>query len=303
MYRAATGAMTNIPTDLLRTLIAVVDLRSFTRAAQTLGVTQPAVSTQIKRLQTLLGAELFDKSAPGVTLTAKGEIVVSYVRRLLSINDQILELSSQSGAVDRFRIGLPSDHRESVLLGEIARFRANHPELRVQVCVESSDVLLREFRSGEFDFVLASVDERQTTPPRWWWVEQTGWGGASAGILPKDGPIPLVVLGEGSLTRRISVKALKEAGQPYEIVYVGKSYRSLIGAVAAGLGVACWARGALKEEGLHVFERTRLPALPDVNVGIYVREELENSALKDLAIQIAAAARPLREANPLAQAG
>ena len=61
--------MINIPTELLRTLLAVVDLRSFTKAAQSLGVTQPAVSAQIKRLQGLVGADLLDKSAPGVTLT------------------------------------------------------------------------------------------------------------------------------------------------------------------------------------------------------------------------------------------
>jgi DNA-binding transcriptional LysR family regulator len=47
--------MLNIPTDLLRTLVAVVDMRGFTMAAQSLGVTQPAVSAQIKRLQYLLG--------------------------------------------------------------------------------------------------------------------------------------------------------------------------------------------------------------------------------------------------------
>ena len=64
--------MQNIPTDLLRTLVAVVNLRSFTKAAQSLGVTQPAVSAQIKRLQFLLGYDLLDKSAPGVSLTPRG---------------------------------------------------------------------------------------------------------------------------------------------------------------------------------------------------------------------------------------
>src|SRR5262249_56823866 len=58
------GGMVNIPTELLRTLVFVVDQRSFTKAAQSLGVTQPAVSAQIKRLQFLLGYELPHKSPP-----------------------------------------------------------------------------------------------------------------------------------------------------------------------------------------------------------------------------------------------
>ncbi len=86
--------MLNIPTDLLRTLVAVTEMRSFTKAAQSLGVTQPAVSAQIKRLQYLLGYEVLDKSAPGVSLTPRGEIVVNNARRLLSINDEILQLTS-----------------------------------------------------------------------------------------------------------------------------------------------------------------------------------------------------------------
>ena len=88
--------MMNIPTDLLRTLVAVVDLRSFTKAAQSFGVTQPAVSAQIKRLQFLLGFELLDKSAPGVSLTPRGQEVVSGARRMLAINDQILNITSGS---------------------------------------------------------------------------------------------------------------------------------------------------------------------------------------------------------------
>ena len=84
--------MLNVPTDLLRTLVTVVDLRSFTKAAAKLGVTQPAVSAQIKRLQFLLGGDLFDRSIQGVSLTPQGELVVSYARRLLSINDQIVHI-------------------------------------------------------------------------------------------------------------------------------------------------------------------------------------------------------------------
>jgi DNA-binding transcriptional LysR family regulator len=69
--------MLNIPTDVLRTLLAVVDMRSFTNAAQLTGVTQPTVSAQIKRLQFLLAFDVLDKSAPGVSLTPRGEIVVN----------------------------------------------------------------------------------------------------------------------------------------------------------------------------------------------------------------------------------
>ena len=58
--------MKNIPTDLLRTLVTVVDLGSFTKAAASLGLTQPAVSSQIKRLQFLIGGDLFDRSGHGI---------------------------------------------------------------------------------------------------------------------------------------------------------------------------------------------------------------------------------------------
>ena len=74
--------MTNIPTDLVRTFVAVVDLRSFTKAAAKLGVTQPAVSAQIKRLQSLLGGDLFDRSVQGQS-DAAGRLVVSYARAAL----------------------------------------------------------------------------------------------------------------------------------------------------------------------------------------------------------------------------
>src|ERR1700691_2010008 len=102
--------MTNIPTDLLRTFVSVVELRSFTRAAKAQGMTQPAVSAQIRRLQSLLAAELFDKSAPGVSLTPMGEQVIESARHLLSVNDHILQIARPPAVAQIVRVGVPGDY-------------------------------------------------------------------------------------------------------------------------------------------------------------------------------------------------
>src|SRR5262249_2592170 len=118
--------MTNIPTELLRAFVAVVDLRGFTKAAQVLGCTQPAVSAQIKRLQNLLGSELLDKSAPGVLLTERGRAVADCARRLLAINDQIIDLAAVRAATPPLRIGIPGDFG-TLLPMALAEFRRGSP--------------------------------------------------------------------------------------------------------------------------------------------------------------------------------
>src|SRR5215472_12136692 len=120
------GGMVNIPTELLRTLVFVVDQRSFTKAAQSLGVTQPAVSAQIKRLQILLGGELLDKSAPGVALTPKGETVVRRARQLLSVNDQIVDIA-RPRAASGVRIGIANEALSSMLSSVLNACRGGSP--------------------------------------------------------------------------------------------------------------------------------------------------------------------------------
>src|SRR5690606_37137452 len=85
----------NIPTDPLRTFLAVIDLRSHTRAAEQLGRTQPAISLQMKKLQELLNVPLFVKDA-GAQPTEAGELVASYARQMLTLNDEmVLRLSKR----------------------------------------------------------------------------------------------------------------------------------------------------------------------------------------------------------------
>jgi DNA-binding transcriptional LysR family regulator len=281
--------MTNIPTDLLRTLIAVIDLRSFTRAAQSLGVTQPAVSAQIKRLQMMLGVDLFDKSAPGVTLTANGEVIVNYARRMLALNDQMLDATTHGGATARLRVGIAVDYFEGAVLDVLAAFRVQHPELRMQIFAAHSAALLRELRRGDYDLVVAGSESEQPDSEQRRWLEPSAWGAASPIIADGDGPVPLLVIGESSLSRRLSVAALEQAGVDYEIVYVGGSFAGLVQAAKAGLGVVCWARRLLREAGISVIENSRkLPSVPAVCGGVYVRDGAPFAALDGLADAIAA---------------
>src|SRR5262249_36858734 len=114
--------MINIPTELLRTFVAVVDMRSFTRAAQSLGITQPGVSATVNRRTQWLGGGLRDKSAPGVLLPPRGESVLGSARGLLAINDHILSLAATPMAEPRvIRVGVPGAFVVDTLWRTVAR--------------------------------------------------------------------------------------------------------------------------------------------------------------------------------------
>src|ERR1051325_2440456 len=167
--------MTNIPTDLLRTLVAVVDLRSFTKAAQSLGVTQPAVSAQIKRLQGMLGSDLLDKSAPGVSLTAAGELVVNYARRLLSINDQILDIAGPRAAAKTVRIGATGDFTASGIALGLNYARMRRPDLRFDVYSAGIDDVLRGLREGNADLGVWVSATGPVLETQHYWTEPLVW--------------------------------------------------------------------------------------------------------------------------------
>jgi DNA-binding transcriptional LysR family regulator len=279
--------MTNIPTDLLRTLVAVVDLRSFTKAAVSLGVTQPAVSAQIKRLQSLLGGELFDRTSQGVTLTTQGEMVVSYARRLLSINDQIVHIGETGPRPELvIRVGTPSDFIASMLPQVLARFRERWPDVRFIVRTDFYDSLLRELRSAEVDlYVGLSVNP----PPdaRHSWQEEVVWVRGDNGGFDLSRPVPLVSHGERSVYHRVAVTALKTAGLEWEDVFTGPSLNSLNAAVAAGLGVMAVTRRRANDVGMIIWDDAPLPKLPDIYSGIYIREGGVRAAYEQLADAIA----------------
>jgi len=280
--------MTNIPTDLLRTLVTIVDLGSFTKAASALGLSQPSVSLHIKRLQSVLGGDLFDRSAHGIRLTPHGEMVLGYARRLLSINDQIVRLG---GTVPRtellIRVGTSSDYVAQLLPGTLGLFRDNWPDVRFIVRSDHYDSLMRELRSNELDVVVGLSVERPGEAHRSSQVEVVWVRGVST-ELDADRPIPLVTYGAPCPYHRVAVRALKAAGLHWEDVFVGPSIASLHNAVSVGLGVMPTSRRVANDIGMPIWDDAPLPKLPDLYSGIYIRESGVRQAYEQLANAIAA---------------
>ena len=207
--------MTNIPTELLRTLIAVVDLRSFTKAAQSLGITQPAVSAQIKRLQGLLGTDVLDKSAPGVTLTSSGELVVNYARRLLSINDQILDIAGPRRATKQITIGATGDFTAHTIAQGLTCARERRPDLRFVLQHAHVDTLLKDMREGTTDLVVWVSATGPVLDTPYYWTEPLVWVHSGATRLDAERPVPLVSYGEECAFSRNAMAALRQAGREF----------------------------------------------------------------------------------------
>ena len=82
--------MRNLDVTTLRSFVAVAESGGVTRAAGFLHLTQSAVSMQLKRLEELLGLDLFDRSGRSIALTASGEQLLVYARRMVSLNDEVI---------------------------------------------------------------------------------------------------------------------------------------------------------------------------------------------------------------------
>jgi DNA-binding transcriptional LysR family regulator len=241
------------------------------------------VSAQIKRLQYLLGYEVLDKSAPGVSLTPRGEIVVSNARRLLSVNDEILHLTSGQMPAQTIRFGIPIDYAGSRIPAALSRFRERWPDISYNVGSAPVEEMLRDLQHGVLDIVLALFIDRPTIKARHIWTQELVWVRNDALTLDPDGPVPLVSYGGDSTCQRAAVATLHRAGLDCNFVFTSQSNVSLLAAVAAGFGVMAVPRGRAIRNNLVIWEDAPLPKLPELYCALVVREGGGRTAVEELA--------------------
>ncbi len=139
----------------LRTLVSIADQGSFAAAAESLGLTQSAISLQIKALEETLGRRLFDRSHRPPQLTELGQQLVIEARQILSLYDRIFVSNSDLLAGDLVLGAVPTA-LGSIMPPALAALRAQHPQLSIQVVSGLSEELATQLRAGSLDASLAS---------------------------------------------------------------------------------------------------------------------------------------------------
>jgi DNA-binding transcriptional LysR family regulator len=118
----------------LEVLATVANERSFSRAADVLGRTQPAISQAIRRLENEVGEKLFDRSSKDGTLTATGEVLLDYARQMLNLRNTAAEAVRELRDLHQGKVTISAnEHTVFYLLPLIAEFRRRFPAIKVEV--------------------------------------------------------------------------------------------------------------------------------------------------------------------------
>lgn len=258
---------------LLEIFCRVCEEKSFSRAAERLGLSQPTVSSHIKSLERQAGASLIDRSGREATLTPLGALVYEHGRRIVAAKRALLEeidraLSRFEG---RLRIGASTTPGEHLLPPLIHGFRAAFPEVEISLRVRDSADILEGVEHGGIEMGFVGVQPPGETALRFEdfasdrlvLVAPAGppWEGVAEVTLERLCREPLVVREPSSGTRRMFERRLAELGRglwDLNVVAEMGSTSAVKQAVLSGLGVAVVSSLAIRQE----VEGGRLKVLP-----------------------------------------
>jgi len=250
---------------LLRAFVHVVDVGSISGAAKQLHLTQSAASLQIRRLEDRAGTALFRRGSRGVTLTASGEALLPYARRMLALEGEALSAVRGTRIAGDLRFGTNEQYAKRYLPDILHRFRAVHPDAHPEIVCDVSTRILERFEDGELDACLV-VQHDETSPGEVVGQEELVWVASPELSLAEDRPIPLALFPSDCIFRAHGIRALAEQGRPWRLVFTSQSEAAIDIALAQRLALTIRARRTLDRRWRIFGEAEGMPALAPVSI-------------------------------------
>ncbi|WPO41790.1 LysR family transcriptional regulator [Tardiphaga sp. 42S5] len=225
----------SIPTEIMRSVVGISEAGSITKAAKLLGLSQPAISSQIKRIEHAVGGSIFQKSANGSSTTELGKLVLIQAKKILEANDQLLLLRGASPEDQTIRLGLTNFYSQRAMEGMSKAAMSN-------VCIysDNSAEIAKSMLDGYIDVGVflsisdmpgdAAIDVVAQRDDELTWVRSRDF------TLSPGAPIPLLTW-PGQIVHNVMIQALERKGMIYRIAFSSPDYHARIEATKAGIGL------------------------------------------------------------------
>lgn len=258
--------------DVLRSFVAIAESGSFTAAANMVFRTPSAVSMQIKKLEEVLGKPLFVRDSRSVTLTADGEMLIGYARRLLALNQEAVAKFVAPDISGEVRLGAPDDVSERFLPDMLRRFSQSHPGISVNVVVQNTDVLIARTAKGQLDLAMITCDGGFSgdDTAEVLFREPLVWACLRGGCAPTRNPLPISVWEDGCVWRKSALEGLEAAKRDYRISFQSAYISGQKAAILADLAVAPLPLSAISHPIVVADDSHALPKLGDYSLGMVV---------------------------------
>src|SRR3984957_1925793 len=143
----------------LRVFLTVATEKSFSRAAEKLLRTQPAISLSIQRLEVELGEKLIDRSAKDLLLTDAGKVVLDYARRFENLQGELENALAEMRDKSAGRLTIGANESSTLyLLDHIERYRRRFPKIKVQIRRSLSSKIPAELIDGDLELGILTFD-------------------------------------------------------------------------------------------------------------------------------------------------
>ncbi|HEU0221267.1 MAG TPA: LysR family transcriptional regulator [Paracoccaceae bacterium] len=258
----------NLDMAALRSFVTVAETGGVTRAAARLNLTQSAVSMQLKRLEELLSQPLLERQGRGVALTAQGEQLLSYGRRIVELNDEAWGRMTDAAFSGEVNLGVPHDIVYPHIPEVLRRFSKAYPRVRVTLDSSFTRKLKARFEAGEIDVILTTED-RLEPGGETLAAARLAWVGAPGGNAWRSRPLKLA-FENVCIFRSSTLAALDRAGIRWEMAVNSDNTRSIEATVSADLAIHVSLESNVAPTMECIRHGGALPELSTVLVNMYV---------------------------------
>ncbi|MFX1675450.1 LysR substrate-binding domain-containing protein [Paraburkholderia sp. A2WS-5] len=267
--------------DLLKAIVMVADCGTFTAASARLHSTQSTVSQKVKRLEDMAGHKLLERGARDVRPTDAGETLLAYARRMLALNDEMLESLAGATVGLTVRLGVPEDFVGGPTTHMLAAFTREHPLVKLEVTSGLSRDVERNYDRGDLDLALVK-HRRNSREAVASWPEQLRWIDSAKNPSFQLDPIPLVAFPPRGLYRDDMTNAIEGLGRRWRMSFISSSLSGIQAAVADGLGISLLPLRSVTADHVVLTQKSGLPAIETMDLALLHRPTAD-TVVKELA--------------------